>query len=117
MVMAVHRLLSANWLLLIAERRHRVVQGGLVCLDADQEGVVRRGRAGEAPFWQCSASAVKSTPVRPSSAMRSGTAATSSGAPATSWCARISALSLAKALNTCARSEEHTSELQSRQYL
>src|SRR3954465_10756226 len=51
-------------------------------------------------FWQCSASAVNSTPVTPSSAISLGTAAISSGAPASSWWARIRAASLAKALST-----------------
>src|SRR6195952_648771 len=37
-----------------------------------------------ASFWQCSASAVNSTPVRPSSAISFGTAAISSGAPPSS---------------------------------
>src|SRR4051794_24650832 len=48
------------------------------------------------------AAAVKSTPVMPSPAIRLGTAGISSGAPATSWWARMRAASLAKALSTWA---------------
>src|ERR671938_1272579 len=102
MAMAVHRFMTADRLLLLTEPGHGIMKTGLVGLHADQQGIAGRGGSREPLFWQCSASAVKSTPLRPSSAMRSGMAGTSSGAPSTSWCARISAASLANALKTCA---------------
>src|SRR4051812_46219398 len=99
---AVDRLEPVGGLPLGAQGGQGVAQAGLVALHPRQQGVAAPGRGGEAVFWQCSASAVRSAPVRPSSATSAGAAGTSSGTLGTSRWARISAASLAKALSTWA---------------
>ena len=106
---SVNRFMVVEGTLLGAQPGQVRVQRGLVVLDADQQGVAGRGGLRKAfPLTMQrvgggetrSVCAVNSTPVRPSSAISLGTAAISSGAPASSWCARTRAASLANALST-----------------
>src|SRR5688500_10696607 len=102
MTAAVDRRVLVGWLLLGAQAYDGVMQARLVGLDPDQKGIAGVCRAGERFFWACSASAVNRTPRTPSASISACTAGTSSGAPRTSWCARINAASQANALSTCA---------------
>src|SRR5687767_10180675 len=102
MTASVDRLMLVGWGLLGAQAHDGVVQARLVGLDPDQKGVAGARRAGEGFFWPCSASAVNRTPRTPSASSSACAAGISSGAPRTSWCARINAASQANALSTCA---------------
>src|SRR3712207_8984440 len=99
---AVDRRVPVEGVLLGAQAHHGVMQARLVGLDPDQKGVAGARRAREGFFWPCRASAVNRTPRTPSASISACTAGTSSGAPRTSWCARINAASQAQALSTCA---------------
>src|SRR3954471_8055295 len=98
MTAAIHGLVAVEGVVLGAEPGQCFMQGGLVLLHLDQQAIA--AARGKLSFWQCRASAVNSTPVRPRSSISVGTAGISPGAPATSWWARMRAASLAKALST-----------------
>ena len=99
---AVDRRVLVGWGLLGAQADDGIVQARLVGLDPDQKGIAGARGARERFFWLCRASAVNRTPCTPSASISACTAGISSGAPPTSWCARINAASQAKALSTCA---------------
>src|SRR3712207_8329186 len=90
---AVDRRVPVEGVLLGAQAHEGIVQARLVGLDPDQKGVAGARRAREGFFWPCRASAVKRTPRTPSASISAFTAGTSSGAPPTSWCARVNTAS------------------------
>src|SRR3954451_18337981 len=110
---AVDRLEPVGGLPLGAERNQGVTEARLVVHHPHQQRVAGRGRSpapaarcrsrprGRTFLWQCRASAVSRTPLRPSRSISACAAATSSP-PAISWWARMSAASPAQALSTCA---------------
>src|SRR3954469_12412593 len=93
MTATVDRRVLVGWLLLGAQAHDSRVQARLVAFDPDQKGVAGARGGGEAFFCPCRASAVNSPPRTPSASISACAAGISSGAPATSWCARINAAS------------------------